>query len=150
MQHLKESVQRLLHPLVGTWDFQLEPDYLRFPYGDLVDPLLSRRYVVEGERQTPEDIFLVGYDALDDTRLDISFFPTDGPGGSEYLFYMTDYDKAELGDPYERYVYLFNRRGNRLMGEFTVWEVESQAGEDFDPEQNPRIMSGYFSALRSV
>ena len=123
---------------------------MRSPYGDLVDPLLNRRYVVEHEQQAPEEIYLAGYDALDDTGLCIFFSPTDGPGGSEYLFYMMDVDKAELGDAYECYTYHFSRHGNRLGGQFAIWAVESRTAEDFDPEQSPCIMSGYFSALRSA
>lgn len=148
MQHLKESVQRLLQPLVGTWDFELDTEYRRSPYVDLLEPLLNRRYVIEDEYQTFDDIVLVGYDALDDTRLQISFSPTHGPGGSEYLFYMADYDKAELGNAYERYDYRFNRYGNRLVGSFAVWAVESRDPIDFDPDKNPVLMTGYFLATK--
>ena len=150
MKYLQEGVRRLLRSLVGTWDFELHPDYMRSPYGDLVDPLLHRRYVVESEQRTQEEIYLLGYDALDDTGLCIFFSPTDGPGGSEYLFYMMDVDKAELGDAYECHTYHFSRSGNRLGGKFAIWEIESRYAVDFDPEQNLRIMSGYFSALRSA
>lgn len=150
LEHLQEGVRRLFRSLVGTWDFELSPDYWRSPYGDLVDPLLNRRYVVESEQRTTEEIYLLGYDALDDTGICIFFSPTDGPGGSEYLFYMMDVDKAQLGDGYECHTYHFSRHGNRLVGKFAIWEIESQYAVDFDPEESPRIMSGYFLAKRSA
>ena len=148
MQYLKESAQRLFKPLVGIWGFELDTEYRRSPYGDLLEPLLNRRYVIEGEYQTQDNIMLVGHDALDDTRLRIFFFPTVGPGASEYLFHMVDYDKAELGHAYERYEYRFSRHCNRLVGSFTVWAVESWDPIDFDPDKNPILMAGYFLATK--